>query len=164
MLTRLVYTLLLALAWVMITGTATLEALLVGLLVGGVLALLAPDPTPLNLRRLPDQLLAFVLYLLMLLRDIIFSGVDVARRVLSPDMKLKPGIITVSTQDELRSPTVLALSANYVTLTPGELVVDVAEDHLMYVHCLNIYESAAVAEQAQAARLRLLKRILGRES
>jgi multisubunit Na+/H+ antiporter MnhE subunit len=164
MLTRLVYTLALAIAWVMITGTATLEALLVGLLVGGGLALLAPDPKPLTLRRLPDQLLAFALYLLALLRDIIFSGIDVARRVLSPDMKLKPGIITVSTQDEQRSPTVLALSANYVTLTPGELVVDVAEDHLMYVHCLNIDESAAVAEQAQAARLRLLKRILGRDA
>ena len=160
--TYLVYAAAISLAWVAITGTASLESLIVGLIVGLGVLLLRPDPIRLNARRVPGQVVALAGYLLALLRDIILSGLDVARRVLSPDMRLKPGIITVSTQDPERDTTVLALSANYISLTPGELVVEVAEDHLMYVHCLNVDESEARAESQQAQRLAILKRMLGR--
>lgn len=164
MLTSLLYAFALALAWIAIVGSFSLENLAVGMLVGIGIVLLGPKPKPLSLRRLPSQLLALIVYVLMLFRDICFSGMDVARRVLSPDMRLKPGIITVSTQDKARSPTVLALSANTISLTPGELVVEVADDHLMYVHCLNVDESAASLDVVQARRLSVLMRMLGRES
>ena len=157
-----VYALALALAWSAIVGQLTAENLAVGFVLGLAIVLIGPKPPPLKPRRVPGQVAALLLYVLILLRDIVLSGLDVARRVLSPDMRLKPGIIAVSTQDPERDPTVLALSANYISLTPGELVVEVREDHLMYVHCLNVDESAARADAQQARRLAILKRLQGR--
>jgi multisubunit Na+/H+ antiporter MnhE subunit len=68
--------------------------------------------------------------------------------------------VAISTKDAKHDPLILALSANYISLTPGELVVAVRDDHMMYVHCLDVDASAAVMEAAQAKRLGLLRRIL----
>lgn len=163
MLTMVVYALALAIAWVAIVGSLTLENLVVGFLVGLGITLLRPRAERIEVRRLPGQLFALVLYMFALFRDIVFSGIDVARRVLSPDMRLNPGIIAVSTQDKERSRTILALSANYISLTPGELVVEVADDHIMYVHCLDVEQSAPAIDALQTKRLALLKRVQGSE-
>ncbi|MCU0514343.1 MAG: Na+/H+ antiporter subunit E [Anaerolineae bacterium] len=161
----LLYALPMALLWVVIVGQATLEVFMVGLLAGIALVIaLRPPAFAVRWSRLPGQLLALCLYVLFLFRDIFFSGLDVARRVLARDMRLQPGIIAVATGDRERSPVILALSADYISLTPGELVVEVADNHLMYVHCLDVVASAAIAEAAQAQRLRLLERVMGREA
>lgn len=165
MLLRLLYVLSIALLWVTIVGQVTLEVFGVGLAAGvGLVIALRPPTLSLRWQRLPGQILASLLYILALFRDIFLSGIDVARRVLSPDMRLKPGIIAVSTQDAERNPIILALSADYISLTPGELVVEVEDNHLMYVHCLDVEASAVIADQAQAQRLRLLEQVLGRDS
>jgi multisubunit Na+/H+ antiporter MnhE subunit len=160
----LVYAVALSCVWMAITGMASLESFAVGMLVGLGVLVLRPDPFRVQARRVPGQAIALVRYVLALLRDIILSGLDVARRVLSPDMRLKPGIIAVSTQDPEQDPTVLAMSANYISLTPGELVVEVKDNHLMFVHCLNVDESATRAEAQQTQRLAILKRMIGRAS
>ncbi|MFN8378149.1 MAG: Na+/H+ antiporter subunit E [Anaerolineae bacterium] len=164
MFTIAVYALALAMAWVAIVGRLTAENLVVGFVIGLLIVLVGPKPPPLKPRRVPGQLVALLLYILILLRDIILSGLDVARRVLSPDMKLKPGILAVDSQDEDRNAVVLALSANYLSLTPGELVVDIADDHLIYVHSLDVEASAKVADSAQTKRLVLLNRVIGKNS
>lgn len=162
--TPIIYALLLAFVWTLIVGSASLEVFGVGFGAGLALAwLLKPEPLPGSWRALPAQAGALLLYVAALFRDIFISGIDVARRVLSPDMRLQPGIIAVSTQDPERGPVILALSANYITLTPGELVVEVEDDHVMYIHCLDVEASAAGADEAQARRLRLLKSMLGRD-
>jgi multisubunit Na+/H+ antiporter MnhE subunit len=102
-----------------------------------------------------------LIYVLSLYWDILVSGLSLTRRVLSPDMRLRTGIVAISTQDANHDPLILALSANYISLTPGELVVEVRDDHMMYVHCLDVDASAAVLEAGQARRLELLRRILG---
>jgi multicomponent Na+:H+ antiporter subunit E len=159
-----VYALPMTLIWVLINGRVTLEILVIGFVASAALVfLLRPARFTVKWQHVPDQMFALVLYILCLFRDIFLSGIDVARRVLSPDMRLKPGIIAVSSQDPQRSPVLLALSADYISLTPGELVVEVEEDHMMYVHCLDVEASAAIAEKAQAQRLGLLERILGRD-
>lgn len=55
------------------------------------------------------------------------------------------------------------MSANSITLPPGELVVEVAEDHLLYVHCLDVDISLTQLVPMQSRRIQLLKRILGRD-
>lgn len=155
----------LALVWVGITSRATLASLLIGYVLSlGALALLRPRPFRARWARLPRQLLALVIYVAALFRDILLSGVDVARRVLSPDMRLKPGIVAVPTQDPEANLTVAALSADSITLTPGELVVEIENNQVMYVHCLDVEASAAEFDRVQARRLALLRRIIGREA
>lgn len=146
-----------AVLWSLITGQVGVESGLIGLAAGiGLTTVLRPG-LRVSARRLPGQLWALVLYMLALLRDILLSGVDVARRVLAPRMTLRLGIIAIPTQDETRNPLILALSANYISLTPGELVVEVDEAHRMYVHCLDVDESDRRGAGQQARRLALLR-------
>ncbi|MCC7207621.1 MAG: Na+/H+ antiporter subunit E [Anaerolineae bacterium] len=161
----LVYALALALVWMLIVGSLSVDVFVIGF-VGGLalMVFFRPAPPPVRWRMLPGQLVAMLLYVIALFRDIVLSGIDVARRVLSPDMALKPGIIAVSTQDEERSPLIVALSAAYIGLTPGELIVETEDDHLMYIHCLDAPRAAAAEGDAQARRLVLLRRILGKRS
>ena len=159
--TTLFYALVLALVWVAIVGTPTPWVFGIGFAGGlAVVALLRPPPLRIQLRHLPGQLVALLKLVASLYRDILLSGLTVTRQILSRDMRLKTGIVAISTKDAKHDPLILALSANYITLTPGELVVAVRDDHMMYVHCLDVDASAAVIEAAQAKRLGLLRRIL----
>jgi multisubunit Na+/H+ antiporter MnhE subunit len=152
-----------ALIWVGITDRIMLDGVLVGYgLSLGVLVLLRPRRRKVNWRRLPDQLVALAIYIVELFRDIVLSGLDVARRVLSPDMRLKPGIIAVSTQDPLESSMIAALSADVITLTPGELVVELEDNRVLYVHCLDVEATTATIDAEQARRIQLFGRIIGR--
>lgn len=153
----------LAFFWMGITNIVTLESFLVGfvLSVGG-LVLFRPQPWSIAWHKLPGQLIALTIYIIMLYRDILLSGIDLARRIFSRDMKLKPGIIAVPIQDPDKSPVIAALSADIVTLTPGELVVEIEDNSVMYVHCLDIETAEAEAVAEQTRRLKLLQRILGR--
>ncbi|MDX2163410.1 MAG: Na+/H+ antiporter subunit E [bacterium] len=153
-----------AVLWMGLTSRTTLESFGVGYLLSAAILLARPPRLRLNVARLPGQLWALFVYALILFRDIVLSGIDVARRVLSPDMRLKLGIITVPTGDTRKSPFVAALSADVITLTPGELVVEIEGDDTLYVHCLDAEASARTADQVQARRLALLLRIMGRET
>lgn len=157
--------LLIGLTWMILSGHTSAESFLIGVVIGFVLiAAIRPQYQPTHLHQLPDQVLALVVYALLLAWDIIVSGVSVARRVLSPSLPINPGIIAVETQDEQRSPVIAALSANVITLTPGELAVEVEDDHILYIHCLDVEASARTAVEAQSRRLTLFKRIQGRTS
>jgi multicomponent Na+:H+ antiporter subunit E len=151
-----------ALIWLGITNRPTPGNFLVGYLVSlGIVVLMRPQPFRVSWKRLPSQLLALLIYLGMLFRDIFLSGIDVARRVLSPRMPLKLGVVAVPTQDPDRSLIVAALSANVISLTPGELVVELGEPDIMYVHSLDVEATAARADSVQARRLALLRQIRG---
>ncbi len=153
----------LSLFWMGITNILTLESFLVGFVLSMAgLVLFRPKPWSIAWHKLPGQLIALVVYIVMLYRDILLSGVDLARRIFSRDMRLKPGIIAVPIQDPEKRPIIAALSSDIVTLTPGELVVEIEDNSVMYVHCLDIEKAEAEAVAEQARRLKLLQRILGR--
>lgn len=161
--TYLVIAIPLALFWMGITNILTLGSFAVGysLSISGLL-LFRPELPAINWTKLPGQLFALVIYVALLYRDIILSSIDLTRRILSPNMPLKLGIIAVPIQDPEKSQIVAALSADVVTLTPGELVVELEDNDVMYVHCLDVEDAEAHAVDVQAKRLRLLERILGR--
>jgi multicomponent Na+:H+ antiporter subunit E len=129
-----------------------------GLISLGVAALLRPAANPIGLRRLPGALLALIQYLALLLIELIVSGLQVARIVLSPSLPIKPGIVAIpsGTDSELAT----ALSAHAISVTPGELVVEIGEDGVMYTHCLDASQPEEVRLAAQRQRRDLLRRII----
>lgn len=153
----------LAVLWVIVSSSVSLGSFAVGYLLGfAILLMIKVEHISLERGRLPDQIKALGVYFVRLLRDIWNSSIGVARVVLNPDMPINPGIIAVPTQDENASDFVAAFSAHGITITPGELVVDFDENHTMYVHCLDIEASGQTLDDAQANRLKLLKRIEGK--
>jgi multisubunit Na+/H+ antiporter MnhE subunit len=123
-----------------------------------VILLLRPTPQPIRWRQLPTTVLALIRYLVVLAYDLVISGVQVARIVLNPKRTLHPGIITIPSKT--RSEAAQALNAHAITLTPGEIVVEMADDGTMYTHCLNATESQKLVDDAQDKRADLLEKFL----
>jgi multicomponent Na+:H+ antiporter subunit E len=141
-----------------LTSNLELSNILLGLLVASVVAvLIGPQRHPYNLRRLPETLIATGQYVLILLVDIMKNGVQVARIVLTPSLPIKPGIIAIPSHCDTELGT--ALSAHAITVSPGELVVEVGEDGTMYTHCLDATDSEVKAAEAQKMRVNLLRKI-----
>lgn len=172
MIGRIMLAIPLAVLWMMFTGQLSVAAFVIGLLIS-LAALSAAQiggftPRP---RAALAQGAALVVFVATLLRDIVLSSVLVAIRVLSPDMRLKPAVIAVEVGKGEKADTVIAYSANAITLTPGELVIDVetVEDAdrqsapVMFVHTLDLDQTAPTAAAAQAKRHALLRRAVGEE-
>ena len=129
----------LALVWAAITGNFTALNLLLGAAIGALTALLLRNwfasPRVLRrLRRIASLVLLFVWELLV-------SAVRVAIIVVTPDIKsaLRPGIIAFPLT--VKSDAEITLLANMITLTPGTLSVDVADDRsVLYVHTLHLVD------------------------
>lgn len=155
---RLRLTFPLLLVYLALTSNLAWNNLLVGLVVAmGLSWLLRPLPTPFNWRRLPTALLAAARYLLVLLVDLITSGVEVTRIVLDPKLPIQPGVVAIPSGCESELAT--ALSAHAISLTPGELVVEIDDDGVMYTHCLDASRAAEYVAGAQQMRRDLLQKI-----
>jgi multicomponent Na+:H+ antiporter subunit E len=65
------------------------------------------------------------------------ANIDVAVRLLSPKLPIRPGIVKIKTN--LKSESGLTFLANSITLTPGTTTVDIdRENGFLYVHWLNV--------------------------
>lgn len=150
----------LALIWMMLTQQINLAGFILGYVIGVILVGLAFQRTSrrFNPVTLPKQALALVVYVVVLLWDILLSGIDVVLRIIGV-RPVNPGIIRVSLQD--KSEVIAALSAHGITITPGQLVVDFDEqEQVVYIHCLDIDFSAPKVDAEQTRRLRYLRRFL----
>lgn len=112
-----------------VVGTGVFFALIVGTILGTIY----PD----NMSKLlsPRRWLFFLIYLPYFLFYCILANLDVAVRVVHPDVPIRPGIIKITTT--LRSDMARTFLANSITLTPGTLTVDMDGQDL-YIHWINI--------------------------
>lgn len=129
-------TILALLIWLLLVGTLAPQELILG----GVVALLTaaislPRLAFLDGVRLRPLLPWYLLrFLAVFLWALVKANLDVARRVLSPRLPIRPAMVEVETT--LRSPLGRLLLANAITLTPGTLTVDVMENQLL-VHWID---------------------------
>ena len=144
--------------WLMYLAlTANLEAsnLVLGLLIASSLTLLMqPRRGRIDLRRLPRAVLALGQYVLIVMYDAIMSGLAMARIILDPALPIKPGIIAIPSG--CSSELATALSAHAITLAPGEMVIEISDDGVMYTHAIDITHAADYIADAQRLRRDLL--------
>ena len=127
----------LAVVWAAITGNFSGLNILLGASIGTVAVLVLRDHFArpralLKARRIISLALLF-------LYELLVSALRVAAVVISPNLKsaLRPAIIAFPLT--VKSDAEIALLANMITLTPGTLTVDVAEDRsILYVHVLTL--------------------------
>jgi len=103
------------------------------LLVSTLLAHIYPDNPHKALD--PRRWFFLLVYIPYFLVYCVKANLDVAYRVLHPDMPIRPGIVKVRTT--LRSEMARTFLANSITLTPGTLVVDIDGQDL-YIHWINV--------------------------
>lgn len=83
----------------------------------------------------PRRIFWFLVYIPYMGYQILLANLDVAYRVLHPELPIRPGIVRYKTK--LRSPIAKTMLANSITLTPGTFTVDIVDDD-MYIHWINV--------------------------
>lgn len=133
---RLVSFAVLAVFWLVITGSVKPFDLATGLVLCAAIAywsdrvLWKGESEPLTARawlRLPA-------YTLWLLKEIVVAALYVAERVLDPKLGIAPVLHTHRVH--FASDTARVAFANSITLTPGTITIDVEEDTFV-IHCLH---------------------------
>lgn len=127
--------LLLAISWLLLTGEFTPGNFATGFILGYLMLLLANKATPENtamtryLRRIPDTI-KFSFYFIW---TIVIANFRMALAVVSPLDRLNPAIVEVPL--DIKGDLAITLLANWITLTPGTLTIEVADDKSsMFVH------------------------------
>lgn len=135
--------------WTLMTGSLGWQELLAGLLVAALVSFLAAP----QLALLDGLIVRWSLpwhalrYLAVFLAALLRSNLDMARRVLSPALPIRPEIVRVPTR--MRSDFGRLLLANSITLTPGTLTVDL-EDDMLEVHWIDVGEESDREQRTQA--------------
>jgi len=134
---RLVFFVVLIIIWVMLTWSYDSQTLLAGLVLSVVLAAILGSIYAEEPKRVfePVRWLWFIMYIFYFIYYCVKANLDVAYRVLHPDVPIRPGIVKVRT--DLKTDIAKTFLANSITLTPGTLTVDI-KDQDFYVHWINI--------------------------
>ncbi|MEN8203926.1 MAG: Na+/H+ antiporter subunit E [Bacteroidota bacterium] len=123
--------------WLILNQSASAEYLISGALIALAISLmLCKECVVLNeLALTPKALWYTLVYLFVFLGELFKANIDMARRVLSPSLPIKPGIIKAETT--LKSKMARLILANSITLTPGTFTIDIIGDTL-YIHVVNL--------------------------
>jgi multisubunit Na+/H+ antiporter MnhE subunit len=147
----------LAVIYLFLTADLYLANIIVALLLAtSITWLLKPQPRTVELRRLPGMTWGLIVYLWVLLKDIALNAIWVAEIVVLR-RPINPGIIAIPSKCQTSMGT--ALSAHAITASPGEMVVEIGDDGLMYTHCLDATDREKLMEAAQKMRRELLQNI-----
>jgi multicomponent Na+:H+ antiporter subunit E len=149
------WNLLLAIAWMTLTGSFTGPNFIVGFLFGYVcLALVQNQITVLN--GYAQQIPAVVLFVFYFFGQVIKSNAVVAYDVATPRLSIKPGVIAVPL--ELDSDVGITILANFITLTPGTLSLDVSDDrNVLFVHAMYLDDEEELIAGIKDIERRILK-------
>ena len=132
------------LLWLLLTASFAADELISGVIISLVISMIsAPKMKILNGLRLHFGFLFGLLsYLWYFFGALLKANFDLAKRVVSKDMKLHPDVVEIKTT--MRSDLGKLFLANSITLTPGTLTVDVVGDSML-VHWIDVPENVDIA-------------------
>jgi len=136
--------------WMLLVWSVAPREIVLGVIVAAIMAWFAGrffiHSSPFYLFN-PVRLVTMIVYcVIIFLWEIIKANLSMAAIVLSPNLKdYKAGIIRVPGSDEIKSEYGLAMVSNCITLTPGTITMDVAEDeagkNYYYIHWIDVAET-----------------------
>jgi len=165
---HLVLNIVLALIWCLLKEKLNVTEFVIGSILGyGIIFMLK---TVLDDRKAERPILTFggyfalmlkvLRYLMIFLKEMIVANIDVVKIVLSPKLKMTPGIIAYKM--DVKTDAGITLLANSITLTPGTLSVDISEDRkTLYIHALHIEDAAELEQSIRDSLEKHTKEILG---
>jgi multicomponent K+:H+ antiporter subunit E len=146
-------------AWLALNNSVAAAHVVLGALLGWAIPLasfhLIDGPSP-RLRRpgLMLRLGAVFLY------DIVVANIEVARRILGPEAAIRPGFVRVPL--DLTDAWAIATLAGIITMTPGTLTADVADDgSYLLVHALHVDDEGALIATIKSRYEAPLREIFG---
>jgi len=148
---------LLAVAWVALTGSPLYTGLPIGFVLGyGMLWITRPAHGDTRyLKRVP-RVVGFAFFFL---KELLVSTARVTYDVLTPRNHMRPGIIALPL--DARTETEILILSSLITLTPGSLSLDVSPDRkVLYVHEMYITDPQETRDKLKKGLERRLLEIL----
>ena len=138
--------LLLAIIWVLATGTLTEENFIFGFLISFmILYLITINKEERKYFTMLPKLISFIIFMLW---EIIKANFQAVRDSLYSKSKLSPAIVKYTLEAE--SDVEITILANLVSLTPGTLIMDVSDDKkVMYIHVLHLDNKEVFIEEVR---------------
>lgn len=148
----------LLLAWAMLAGSLDLGSLLLGALLAlaipWVLRAMRPE------RPAPARPVLALRLALVVARDIVVSGLVLARRVVGPEAAIRPRFVWLPLT--IRDPRGIAALAGIVTMTPGTLSAEISQDRrLLLIHAFDVADEAALVADIRRRYEAPLRAIFG---
>ncbi len=111
------------------------------LITGAIISMLIASVSVINfgccdpIIKSPAHLMYFIKYFFVFIMALVKANFDVAKRVLSPQLDINPGIVKFKTK--LTNDFAKMVLANSITLTPGTLTIDVIDDEY-FIHWIDV--------------------------
>lgn len=153
----LLLNILLALAWIALTGQFTGVNLLIGLAMGFLVLWLSQrrKATAAYIGK-AVQVVDFILYFLW---ELLKANVRVTYEVLTPTHHMLPGVIAVPL--DLETDLEILVLTSLITLTPGTLSLDISEDRkTLYLHAMFIEDRARLQRTIKEGFERRVREVL----
>jgi len=132
---RLVFwTLFLFVVWIALTLSFSNQELTTGFVVSFTIAYIYTT----NYKSIDEfrlRPIVYLQYLVIFIKNLILSNLDVAKRVIDPKLPINPGIVEIKTN--LKEDYKKLILANSITLTPGTITMDVQGDR-MFIHWIDV--------------------------
>jgi len=125
----------LGLLWLVLTGEYTVLNFILGMVLSFLLIIYSGTYTGISLKIKKIHKIIFLIFFFLF--ELILANIRVTFEILSPPLRMKPGIVKIplSLDDNFQ----ITLLANLITLTPGSLTLDVSEDKkFIYIHSMYI--------------------------
>lgn len=120
--------------WIVLSENVKAETLCIGIIISLIVTslnkiLLQSD----KLLYSKKNIVLWIYYTIILIKEILVSNINVAKIVLSPKLEISPQVIIIRTK--IKSDFNKTIFANSITLTPGTLTISLDGDKIA-VHCL----------------------------
>jgi multicomponent Na+:H+ antiporter subunit E len=149
--------LLLALAWVALTGLYGAANFFVGLLLG--YAALRMSLRGKSVDAYGGRLLAIAGFVLFFIKELLLANLRLAYDVLTPRHHMRPGIVAIPL--DLQTDLEITVLTTLITLTPGTLSLHVSEDRrILYIHAMYIDDAEKLIRNVKDGFERRVREVL----
>lgn len=132
---QIVINLIIAFMWMFLSETYTGTSFFLGYVLGLILLLLLDRFVP--GRFYLYRVIKIVQLILLFIRELITSTIDIAKLAYKPNLNVEPGIFSYPL--EVNSDWEITLLSNLISLTPGTLTVAVSHDNKeIFIHAMHI--------------------------
>ncbi|MCE8004324.1 Na+/H+ antiporter subunit E [Billgrantia ethanolica] len=153
--TGAIWNLLLALAWVILSGDFSGLNLVVGL-VFGYITLVLIEPQVDALAGYPARVPRILKFLGFFIKELVQANLRVGFDILTPPWHMKPGVIAMPL--EARTELEITMVANLISLTPGTLSLDVSDDRkVLYIHAMFLDDEEELRRNLKEMEYRALE-------
>ncbi|MCE8033490.1 MAG: Na+/H+ antiporter subunit E [Halomonas sp.] len=153
--TGAIWNLLLALAWVILSGDFSGLNLVVGL-VFGYITLVLIEPQVDALTGYPARVPRILAFLGFFIKELVQANLRVGFDILTPPWHMRPGVIAMPLA--ARTELEITMVANLISLTPGTLSLDVSDDRkVLYIHAMFLDDEEELRRNLKEMECRALE-------